>query len=295
MLFSLWPCKTLLCGDFNGHHPNWSCKNNSRGLQIYEAATDYNYVSLNTGEATRCKMVLDTWQKSSPDVTFVSSDVALRFSWNVFNENLASDHLMIFISTEIESSNFKMQKRNFKKADWIKYREILTELINNKKLSGDPQQAYNIVLQWIDSAAKESIPVIKLNTDPTSTFRPKPYWCADLSRAVALRRQALAQLRRNPTPVNLSIFKRKTAEAQCLIRKAWAVSFKQFCHNSDLWNKMKWLKGHRIARNPLDYAKTEKFLTQLTPDYVLPPDPIFNSSNLQLEAPISVQEHKNTI
>lgn len=34
-LFSMFKNKSLIAGDFNGHHRNWSTKSDSRGLQIF--------------------------------------------------------------------------------------------------------------------------------------------------------------------------------------------------------------------------------------------------------------------
>lgn len=126
VLFSKWSSKTIVAGDFNGHHSNWSTKNNSRGIQIYDASIEYNYVSLNNEDSTRIKYVLDNCQKSSPDISFATSDIALRFDWTILNESLGSDHLMVCMSADMALyTGNHFIKRNFKQADWQKYKRIL--------------------------------------------------------------------------------------------------------------------------------------------------------------------------
>lgn len=67
VIFSLASNKTLIIGDFNAHHSNWSYKTDSRGSRIYEAMAENNYVTLNDGSPTRLKMVSGVLQKSAPE------------------------------------------------------------------------------------------------------------------------------------------------------------------------------------------------------------------------------------
>lgn len=94
-LFSFCASKTLVAGDFNGHHPNWSSKCDARGNQIMDAALEYGFISINNGSATRMKYVNNNLQQTSPDITFTSSDIAIHFTWTVLSENLGSDHLIL--------------------------------------------------------------------------------------------------------------------------------------------------------------------------------------------------------
>lgn len=105
IIFLISNRKTIIIGDFNGHHPNWSNKTDSRGIQIFEALIDHNFVTLNDGRITRFKLVNNALQQSAPDVTMISSDIALKFNWTVTNECLGSDHLMIKLTTSIDYTN----------------------------------------------------------------------------------------------------------------------------------------------------------------------------------------------
>lgn len=44
-IFSIAYKKTLILGDFNGHHTNWSLKVDQRGSQIYEALVESNLIT----------------------------------------------------------------------------------------------------------------------------------------------------------------------------------------------------------------------------------------------------------
>lgn len=87
-IFSFFSNRTLIAGDFNAHHSNWSYKTDTRGRQIFDVMLDKNYVSLNDGSPTRIKLVNGNLQKSSPDLTLATSDMALIFTWKVSNESL---------------------------------------------------------------------------------------------------------------------------------------------------------------------------------------------------------------
>lgn len=86
-LFSKFKSKTLIAGDFNGHHTNWFDKCDTRGLQIFDSALENSFIALNDGQPTRIKLVNQIMQKSAPDVTFASSDIAANFLWQTTNEN----------------------------------------------------------------------------------------------------------------------------------------------------------------------------------------------------------------
>lgn len=47
LIFSKFNSKCLIAGDFNAHHYNWSCKSDTRGTMVFDAALDAGYISLN--------------------------------------------------------------------------------------------------------------------------------------------------------------------------------------------------------------------------------------------------------
>jgi ribonuclease HI len=301
-LFSKFSNKTLLLGDYNGHHGNWSTKTNRRGSNIFDALLDSQFIILNNGMPTRVRMVNNTCQQSSPDISLATSDIALKFEWKVTNESLGSDHLVIGISSQIRVSSNNIIRRNFKKADWAAYNELLLKLYGQFEVSDNLQKCYNLFIEYINLAADIYIPIVKINQNPSSKFVSKPYWNSELSKCVAERRKALANFRRNPTPHHHDILQNKIRVAQKSIRNAKSTAWKSFCSSlsettspSVVWQKMKWLKGQRACRDHVNEIRAVQLLRSLTPDFARPDDPVFMSRNYNLECRITAQEFEKAI
>ncbi|CAH0729195.1 unnamed protein product, partial [Brenthis ino] len=299
-IFGIYNNKTLIAGDFNAHHSNWSYKTDNRGSQLFDVLLDKNYITLNDGSPTRIKLVNGSLQKSSPDITLVTSDIALKFTWAMSNESLGSDHLIIKYSlcNNNQSPNF-VRKRNFKKANWNGYSSFLQSIFSVLILAADPQEAYNQFVDAINTAANIYIPPVNICQDPLrlKKFVPKSYWNVDISRSIAERRLALAIFRKNPTPHNLSNLQAKIASARRTIRKAKREAWRKFCSSineivslSEMCRRMRWLKGYRLPRANIDETIASKLLRNLSPDYVSPDKPSFTSSNQALESIITLHE-----
>ena len=304
-IFAKFPNKTLIAGDFNGHHSSWSCKNNTRGTQIFDALFESNLIILNDGSNTRIKIANGLSQKSSPDVSMASEDIVMKFDWNIINENLGSDHLMIKMKMELILTPFTTKfKRNFKEADWLKYKENIDLQFRNFVLPLDNQEAYDSFVNFINLAADKAIPGTKnfeCPLDP-SKFVPKSYWSVGLSHLVGKRRLALAKFRKNPTPNNLESLMNKVGDAQRETRHSKFKSWGRFCDSFDyetsytgMWSRMKWLKGYRTTKCVVSRNISEPMLCGLAPDFVTTSPPVFSSTNKQLDILVSVQELNNCI
>ncbi|CAH0729550.1 unnamed protein product, partial [Brenthis ino] len=257
--FSLFNHKTIIAGDFNGHHPNWSSKEDTRGNQIFDSILENNFITINDGTDTRIKLVNGVIQKTSPDLTSVSTDLAFKFKWEVINENLGSDHMLIKVSTEIECPRKYTKRRNYKKANWPSYMNKIESDLVNFTLPSDPQTAYNKFIGLVNMAADKYIPIIKVCENPLhqQKFKPKSYWEPNLSHTVAQRRLALAMFRRNPTPQNLDKLQNKISIAQRYIRRSSCKSFQEFCSKVDnvtnavdMWAQMK--DESRVTRSMME-------------------------------------------
>jgi hypothetical protein len=92
--------------------------------------------------------------------------------------------------------------------------------------------------------------------------------------------------------------KAKIKQAHDLIQSAKRQSFHEFCSSvdgktttRDMWNKMRWLKGHRRIKDYIDENSTIELLRSLTPDMTLPPLPnITNNYDSPIDGDISFQE-----
>lgn len=304
-LFSSVDKKALILGDLNAHHTNWSYKTDTRGSQIHDALLESNFVILNDVTSyTRVKLVNNVLQTSSPDITLATHDIAIRLNWATTNENLGSDHLIIRVSTHLDRNiDYITLRRNFKKADWSAYRIFLENLFDSFLMcEGDPQKSYDTFISYINIAADRFIPYYKINRNPSNQFTPKPYWNIALSKCVAERRLALSKFRRNPNPNNLTELQDKIRISQKLIRQARDKSWQEFCSTLDckitqsqMWRKLRWLKGYNVPRAYIDKEKANDLLCSLTPDYACPNDPVFAINKTNLDLLITRQELDNCI
>lgn len=302
MIFDRFDKGTLIIGDFNAHHITWSNKTDRRGEMIYNSCFDKDYMCLNSGNATRIKLVNGVLQQSSPDASFASTDIATRICWQTTNESLGSDHIVIKMKYGYDSAYNFIKRRNFKEARWSEYREKSDEVFGKLDQSLNVQECYNIFASKIDQLAEETIPWIQICQDPTAKFVPKPYWNSELSRAVAERRLALARLRRNPTPDNYNAYKTKINAARKLVRCARAKGWKEFCTNidsetsaSEMWRKMKWVKGGKFCNRSVDSQKCTELLQSLTPDLVCEQPPLFMMKSSAIDREIALFELENCL
>ena len=296
-LFSKFPRKSIVAGDFNGHHSNWSCKQNSRGSQIHDASLDHNFIALNNGNHTRIKFVSNNLQTSSPDITFVTSDIVVYFKWETTNECLGSDHLIIKYALEFENQVNFLQNRNYKLANWKLYQNLLKSSFNHMLDFNNVQEIYDFFTNEINKAADKSIPVKKICTNPTQSFKPKTYWDPTLSRIIAERRLALKNFRRNPIPHNFDKLKLKIAQTQQLIRRAICTDRQRFYTQIDevtdsptMWKKMCWMKGVKPKFSQINETSKRDLLYSLTPDYVENLQPTLYSDNQILGQDFSMEE-----
>lgn len=273
-LFSHFSEKTLILGDFNAHHTAWSYATDTRGRLLSDVSFKHNYVFLNNGDFTRCVKVNDRIICTSPDISFCSADLALDFDWNVSNESLGSDHLIISMKTLDTTPNNPELRRNIKKANWVEYTQHIQSACEDLELVADLQSNYNQLLHVIEDSANINIPFVKYSPNPNK-FRPKPWWNPELSKAVAERRLALKYFRKARTVENYMIYKEKIIAARKLIKQMKGNAWRSFCDSIDsnmsvreVWRKLRWLKGYRSPKEYLQESAAIPFLTELAPDSV---------------------------
>lgn len=174
-IFSITSRKTLILGDFNGHHTNWSCKNDQRRLQIFDSVVENNYISVNNGAVTRMKLVNGSFQRSSPDISFVTLDLGLNCTWRVLNESLGSDHLMIKITIQYNEISSNIKKRNFKMSDWSKFKATIDNILNKSSILSEPQACYDFLINTLQKSADCHIPFKILLQRIATKFKPKAF------------------------------------------------------------------------------------------------------------------------
>lgn len=265
-----------------------------------DSSLENSFISLNNCSPTRIKLVNGTLQKTSPDISFATSDIAIKFDWKVLNESLGSDHLIIKMTISIPDDFPIHKKRNYKKANWKEYREFLSKTFSVQRDITNMQEMYDLFTHQINLAADKYIPFIKYSFKPTKEFKPKQYWTPELSHIVAQRRLCLAKFRRNPD--NLTKLEAKIKEFHVASQKARSLGWQRFCDSIDnvvsvydMWRRMRWIKGYRqpAIYPPID--KQNELLRSLTPDYITNKTPVFVSKNETLECDFDIQELQTSL
>ena len=111
----------FILGDFNCHHPIWDSRgtSNPHGEEVFDWVISSDVLPLNDPD-TPTLLHCSSGSRSSPDISFAPSSLALSCSWEVL-QDLGSDHLPIFLSiplSPIYRPNERPPSFNFQKARW---------------------------------------------------------------------------------------------------------------------------------------------------------------------------------
>ena len=153
----------IVMGDVNGHHESWFSISNdnratNRGNKISEAIDSSPLTLLNRDLPTR----VPTGQNpSSPDITLISSHISQETCWTPATA-LNSDHLPILINpfpadTQTNDRNLPLFK-NYRKANWKKYRESTEDLFANQPPPSSCSKAYRTFAEILLRADRKFIP-----------------------------------------------------------------------------------------------------------------------------------------
>lgn len=155
----------ILVGDLNCHHPMWDeVTPNKGGKTLHDFAFKNELIILNDGAPTLFQNPHHV--KSAVDLSIVSSELAIHAEWSTISECGTSDHFptSLKIGNDTNSIFFDgcrltpYKSRNFHRADWKKYYELLTL----KNFSGnviDIDEFQNIINQ----VASQCIPLKTVN------------------------------------------------------------------------------------------------------------------------------------
>ena len=119
----------FILGDFNCHYPLWDSRGTSDpcGEEIFDWIISSDLLPLN-GPDTPTLLHRFSGSRSSPDISFAPSFLALSCSWEVL-QDLGSDHLPIFLSIPLSRSftpTIVLLPSIFKKLAWMTLSFILT-------------------------------------------------------------------------------------------------------------------------------------------------------------------------
>ena len=180
----------FILGDFNCHHPLWDSRGNfdPRREEVFDWVFSSD-LPLNDPD------IPTLLYRSSPDISFAPSSLALSCSWEVL-QDLGSDHLPILLSVPLSPvyrPNERPPSFNFQKARWDGFASHFDSYCPSAEqysflfLSSAAALFTSLAL----NAAKSSILFGRIKRPP------KAWWSAELKEAVSERRKAFAAAHRN--------------------------------------------------------------------------------------------------
>ena len=170
----------FILGDLNCHHPLWDSRGTSdtRGEEVFDWVISSDLLSLNDPDTPTLL------HRSSPDISFAPSSLALSCSWEVL-QDLGSDHLRILLSVPL-SPVFRPNERppsfNFQKARW----DGFASYIDSHCPSAEEYRYLSSAAALALNTAKSSIPFGRIKRPP------KAWWSAEVENAVSERRKAFS-------------------------------------------------------------------------------------------------------
>ncbi|KAJ8973460.1 hypothetical protein NQ317_013454 [Molorchus minor] len=213
----------MIMGDLNAHHPTWgSADTNHNGKTIMEIIHQNNLAIRNDGSSTR---LVGPGEKPSPvDITIISKQLTYGSQWHVTQDCGNSDHFptVCTINQLTTAGNTKVRRRNYKKANWDLYTELCMKQMDKVKGATD----YNNLLQVMNQAANEAIPLSTINVDGTPR---SPWWDDECNSLIERRKTALTNFKDDPTLENYIDAKRIRALTNRMLKKKKRLKFRKFC------------------------------------------------------------------
>ena len=234
----------FILGEFNCHHPFWDSRvtSNPRGEEVFDWVISSDLLPLNDPD-TPILLHCSSDSRSSTDISFVPSCVALSCSWEVL-QDLGSEHLPILLFVPLSPvyrPNEHPPSFNFQKARWDGFASYFdshcpsAEEYSSFSLSTAAALFTSLAL----NAAKSSIPFGRIKRPPNA------WWSAEVEEAVSERCKAFAAAHRSDEDRQAYIT--ASRHASSVIAKAKAEAWQTTC--SSLSPKSKPKSVHSLLRS----------------------------------------------
>lgn len=192
--------RSIICGDFNAHHPDWGSRYKTRrGEELAELIADTGLHLLNTGESTYIRR--GTSINTATDLTLTSFES--HYTWTKSPDTWGSDHFPIVASPQPRR---QPRMRTYMVTDWVKFRRLCAEV--------DDGEGF---LESIAACAKAA--TVECSVKPNT---PAPDLC--LLNLQASRRQAERRGLRTLKAAHWTIFRCLDACCRRRARRAYLAS-----------------------------------------------------------------------
>ena len=200
-----------------------------RGEEVFNWVISSDLLPLNNPD-TPTLLHRSSGSRSSPDISFAPSSLALSCSWEVL-QDLGSDHLPILLSVPLSLSpayrpNERPPSFNLQKARWDGFDSHCPSAEEYSSLSLSSAAA--LFTSPALNAAKSSIPFGRIK-------RPsKAWWSAEVESAISERRKAFAAARRSGEDRQAYISASRRASLVIAKAKAKAEAWQTTCSSLSL-------------------------------------------------------------
>ncbi|CAG9790271.1 unnamed protein product [Diatraea saccharalis] len=275
------PSPVIILGDFNTHHTSWgSYYCDSFSPHLIDLFHELDVCILNDGSLTR-RVYPNQDPRSAVDLSMCSTSLAPLLSWKSTLETYGSDHFPLIISkpdTCIPAPFIpSFRKFNTRKVDWIKFSEDVDRQLSllNVNHRPDIEELYSSFTDALVTAATSNIPIIRSSKRNLSS---PPWWDAECSEIIKLRKRAEINYNLNMSTENFIIYKQISAKAKRLFKNKKKSGWHSFCESlspstapSKVWRSIKRFRGSFVGPSPSSNDPTiwlESFANKLAPPFV---------------------------
>ena len=238
------PTPFILLGDFNGRNRVWGdTVSHRRGLDLESIFQEREVAILNDDTPTHFHIQTGTF--SNIDLSIVSANIALDFTWRVMEDLHGSDHYPILLEKVTGIPDCGVPKWRLERADWNLFSSLALVQGSCEEFQS-VQEATDHITSQIRLAAEISIP------RSSGKYRrpPVPWWSDECRDAVRARKAVLRQLKRRPDDALLIHYKKTRANARRVMKEARRASWRRVLSsiNSEtpsswVWDKIRKIQG----------------------------------------------------
>ena len=241
----------IICGDFNSHNTLWgSNKTDKNGREVEQFLNNNDLVFLNDGSFTRQDP--GSLTTTCIDLTIATSNISTKCNWSVNTQNFNSDHFLIVIEVILQRNSPSIandmnlpQNWSYRKANWDKYKEILSKT-HFDNFDNNVQRMYDNFIDKIKDAADQSIP----KTNPNKHPPPIPWWNKECKDAIKDRNKAKRRATKTMLYKDLLYYLDKKRIAQRIVRQTRKKYWENYCNtlnrftsSAEIWRKVKNING----------------------------------------------------
>jgi ribonuclease HI/exonuclease III len=256
----------ILMGDLNAHTPILDNKyqnySNITGQSLDDVLLETNATLINPLNFVTY-VDYRTGRPSCLDICLTSPDIAPQATLTRLGD-VGSDHAPILVTIRllpIRCIRSAPRRWKIEGTKWDKWREDIpnSEVVKPAN-TGDINDD---ITMRLTTAAENNM---KLTSGKIKLRKSTPWWNAECSRRVALRRKAKKKCELHPTTENVREMRKKTAEAKYMIQKSKKDSWQKYVSTlssdtpiGEVWKKIKAIKSQRVT-SIINIKENGKFL-----------------------------------